>query len=128
MNGATDPSCPSRPWVKVCVVRAGAMMAVSGRDPGELYVELTKEFGRPVYERIDAPADREQKALLSKLSPTRVSAEELAGERIERMLSVAPGNGAAIGGLGTPATVPGSAQSIITTTGESPNGPSVALD
>lgn len=78
---------------------AAEMMAVSGRDPGELYVELTKEFGRPVYERIDAPADREQKALLSKLSPSRVSAEELAGERIERMLSVAPGNGAAIGGL-----------------------------
>ncbi len=78
---------------------AAEMMAVAGRDPGELYADLTREFGAPAYERIDAPADREQKALLSKLSPTRVSAEELAGERIERMLSVAPGNGAAIGGL-----------------------------
>lgn len=78
---------------------AAEMMAVAGRDPGELYAGLTLEFGAPAYERIDAPADREQKALLSRLSPSRVSAEELAGERIERMLSVAPGNGAAIGGL-----------------------------
>ncbi len=78
---------------------AAEMMAVSGRDPGELYAGLTREFGAPAYERIDAPADREQKAVLSRLSPSRVSAEELAGERIERMLSVAPGNGAAIGGL-----------------------------
>ncbi len=78
---------------------AAEMMAVTGRDPGELYGELTKEFGAPAYERIDAPADRGQKALLSRLSPSRVSAETLAGERIERMLSIAPGNGAAIGGL-----------------------------
>jgi phosphoglucomutase len=78
---------------------AAEMMAVAGRDPGELYADLTREFGAPAYERIDAPADREQKALLAKLSPSRVSAVELAGERIERMLSVAPGNGVAIGGL-----------------------------
>ena len=78
---------------------AAEMMAATGRDPGELYGELTKEFGAPAYERIDAPANREQKALLSRLSPTRVSAESLAGERIEKMLSIAPGNGAAIGGL-----------------------------
>ena len=78
---------------------AAEMMAVTGRDPGELYEELTREFGAPVYERIDAPATREQKALLSRLSPSRISANTLAGEPIEKMLSVAPGNGAAIGGL-----------------------------
>ena len=78
---------------------AAEIMAVTGRDPGELYAELTKEFGAPVYERIDAPATREQKALLSKLSPSKISDETLAGEPIEKMLSIAPGNGAAIGGL-----------------------------
>ncbi len=78
---------------------AAEMMAATGRDPGELYGELTKEFGAPAYERIDAPANREQKALLSRLSPSRVAAETLAGEPIEKMLSIAPGNGAAIGGL-----------------------------
>ena len=78
---------------------AAEMMATSGRDPGELYSELTREFGAPSYERIDAPATREQKALLSRLSPDRVTAGTLAGERIEAMLTDAPGNGAAIGGL-----------------------------
>jgi phosphoglucomutase len=78
---------------------AAEMTAVSGRDPGELYAELTKEFGAPAYERIDAPADREQKKLLSRLSPSQVAADALAGEPIVKMLSVAPGNGAAIGGL-----------------------------
>jgi phosphoglucomutase len=78
---------------------AAEMMAVAGRDPGELYGELTKEFGAPAYERIDAPATREQKAMLSRLSPARVDAVTLAGERIEAMLTKAPGNGADIGGL-----------------------------
>jgi phosphoglucomutase len=75
------------------------MMAATGRDPGELYSELTREFGAPAYERIDAPATKEQKAALSRLSPSRVSADTLAGERIEAMLTTAPGNGAPIGGL-----------------------------
>ena len=78
---------------------AAEIMAVAGRDPGELYEELTREFGAPVYERIDAPATREEKTLLSRLSPSRISEDTLAGEPIENMLSVAPGNGAAIGGL-----------------------------
>ncbi|MFA6149034.1 MAG: phosphoglucomutase (alpha-D-glucose-1,6-bisphosphate-dependent) [bacterium] len=78
---------------------AAEMMAVTGRDPGEMYGELTGEFGAPVYERIDAPATTAQKAALSKLSPSQVTAKTLAGERIEAMLSTAPGNGAAIGGL-----------------------------
>ncbi len=78
---------------------AAEIMAVTGRDPGELYRELTTEFGAPAYERIDAPATREQKAVLSRLSPAQVDAETLAGERIEAMLTAAPGNGAALGGL-----------------------------
>ena len=68
-------------------------------DPGVCYRKLTEKFGDPVYERIDAPASPEQKAILSKLSPEQVSAKELAGEPITAMLTTAPGNGAAIGGL-----------------------------
>jgi phosphoglucomutase len=78
---------------------AAEMMAKTGCDPSELYRDLTKELGEPVYERIDAPATPEQKAILSKLSPDQVHATELAGDRITAMLTKAPGNGAAIGGL-----------------------------
>lgn len=78
---------------------AAEMMAVAGRDPGELYRELAREFGEPAYERIDAPATKEQKSILSRMSPDRVKATALAGEPIEAMLTAAPGNGAAIGGL-----------------------------
>ena len=78
---------------------AAEMMARTGRDPGELYRELTKELGEPVYERIDAAATPEQKTILSKLSPDQVQASELAGDPILAKLTTAPGNGAAIGGL-----------------------------
>ena len=78
---------------------AAEMMAKTGRDPGELYRELTKELGEPVYERIDAAATPEQKTILSKLSPDQVQTEELAGDTIVAKLTTAPGNGAAIGGL-----------------------------
>ncbi len=78
---------------------AAEMMAKTGLDPSELYRALTNELGEPVYERIDAPATPEQKAILSKLSPDQVKAKELAGDRIVAMLTKAPGNGAAIGGL-----------------------------
>ncbi|HWV46753.1 MAG TPA: phosphoglucomutase (alpha-D-glucose-1,6-bisphosphate-dependent) [Nitrospira sp.] len=78
---------------------AAEMMAKTGRDPSELYRDLTKELGEPVYERIDAPATPEQKTILSKLSPEQVNATELAGDRIVAMLTKAPGNAAAIGGL-----------------------------
>ena len=78
---------------------AAEMTAKTGRDPSELYRDLTQELGEPVYERIDAPATPEQKAVLSKLSPDQVKATELAGDRIVAMLTKAPGNGAAIGGL-----------------------------
>jgi phosphoglucomutase len=70
-----------------------------GKDPGKRYGELTEKFGAPVYERIDAPATPEEKAILQKLSPEQVTAKELAGEKIEAMLTKAPANGAPIGGL-----------------------------
>lgn len=78
---------------------AAEMMAVTGRDPGELYAELTRVHGTPCYERSDAPATPEQKAVLAKLSPRDITATELAGERIETVLAKAPGDGNAIGGL-----------------------------
>ncbi|MDR3443639.1 MULTISPECIES: phosphoglucomutase (alpha-D-glucose-1,6-bisphosphate-dependent) [unclassified Dyella] len=73
--------------------------ARAGKDPGELYREMTHELGRPVSERVDAPANTEQKARLSKLSPDQVKSTQLAGEKIEAVLDRAPGNGAAIGGI-----------------------------
>jgi phosphoglucomutase len=78
---------------------AAEMKARTGKDPGEIYQALTARFGAPVYQRIDAPATPEQKAILTKLSPDQVGAKELAGDPIEAMLTQAPGNGAAIGGL-----------------------------
>jgi phosphoglucomutase len=70
-----------------------------GRDPGELYRELTREFGEPVYDRVEAPATPDQKKQLAKLSPRQVKLTELAGEKIQTVLNDAPGNGAPIGGL-----------------------------
>ena len=70
-----------------------------GRDPGELYARLANEFGRPVSSRIDAPATTGQKKLLSALTPAQLHASELAGDPIQGILSHAPGNGEAIGGI-----------------------------
>jgi phosphoglucomutase len=78
---------------------AAEMTAVTGRDPGELYRELTQEFGDFAYERIDAPATTEQKAALLRLSPEQIEASTIAGGRIMSLLTKAPGNGAPIGGL-----------------------------
>ena len=78
---------------------AAEMTAKTGRDPGELYRELTREVGEPVYERIDAPASAAQKAVLGKLTPEQLQASALAGEPIREVLTRAPGNGAPIGGL-----------------------------
>jgi phosphoglucomutase len=78
---------------------AAEMTAVTGRDPGQLYGELTGEFGEFSYERIDAPATPEEKAVLKKLSPSQIPVKDMAGSRITGMLTSAPGNGAAIGGL-----------------------------
>jgi len=70
-----------------------------GRDPGELYAELTREFGAPVYDRVEAPATPKQKQMLKQLSAQQISSAELAGEKIQSILTKAPGNGAPIGGL-----------------------------
>ena len=70
-----------------------------GRDPGEIYRALAREFGEPVYDRVEAPATPAQKQMLSKLSPQQVRSTDLAGESIQNILTQAPGNGAAIGGL-----------------------------
>jgi phosphoglucomutase len=78
---------------------AAEMTAVTGKDPGVLYGELTAKYGNPVYQRIDAAASKEQKAKLGKLSPSAVTAKELAGEPIVAILTEAPGNHASIGGL-----------------------------
>jgi phosphoglucomutase len=78
---------------------AAEMTARMGKDPGEIYGELTKDLGDPVYERIDAPATPEQKATLAKLSPSDVHATEVAGQPIEKILTTAPGNGSPIGGI-----------------------------
>jgi phosphoglucomutase len=78
---------------------AAEMTARMGRDPGEIYRELTREFGEPVYDRVEAPATPGQKELLAKLSPRQVKLTYLAGEKIQTVLTHAPGNGASIGGL-----------------------------
>ncbi len=78
---------------------AAEITARMGRDPGEIYGELTSQFGAPVYDRVEAPATPEQKAVLAKLSPQQVRSTDLAGEKIETVLTRAPGNGAPIGGL-----------------------------
>ncbi|MFF4309202.1 phosphoglucomutase (alpha-D-glucose-1,6-bisphosphate-dependent) [Streptomyces sp. 900105755] len=78
---------------------ASEITAVTDKTPSEHYAGLTARFGEPAYARIDAPATREEKALLAKLSPAQVTAETLAGEPVTAVLTEAPGNGAAIGGI-----------------------------
>ncbi|OIJ67373.1 phosphoglucomutase (alpha-D-glucose-1,6-bisphosphate-dependent) [Streptomyces mangrovisoli] len=78
---------------------ASEITAVTDRTPSEHYADLAARFGEPAYARIDAPATREEKALLAKLSPAQVTAETLAGEAVTTVLTEAPGNGAAIGGI-----------------------------
>ncbi len=78
---------------------ASEITAVTGSTPSEHYARLTDRFGDPAYARIDAPATREEKAVLAKLSPQQVKADTLAGEPVTAVLTEAPGNGAPIGGL-----------------------------
>ncbi|WP_418005576.1 phosphoglucomutase (alpha-D-glucose-1,6-bisphosphate-dependent) [Mycobacterium sp. PDNC021] len=83
----------------ILALLASEILAVTGVSPSQRYAELTEKYGAPTYARIDAPANREQKARLSKLSAEQVSATELAGEPIVAKLTAAPGNGAPLGGL-----------------------------
>ena len=78
---------------------AAEITARMGRDPGEIYAELTRELGDPVYDRVDAPATAEEKEILKRLSPQQVRQTDLAGEKIKSILTHAPGNDAPIGGL-----------------------------
>ncbi len=78
---------------------AAEITAGTGRDPGELYQDLTEQFGQPVYERLDVPANTSQKLALRNLSPEMVAVTKMAGEAITAKLTHAPGNGAPIGGL-----------------------------
>jgi phosphoglucomutase len=78
---------------------AAEITARKGRDPSEIYRALTDELGEPFSTRVDAKANPQQKALLSKLSPDQVTSTELAGEPIQNVLSDAPGNGQAFGGV-----------------------------
>ncbi|WP_030340623.1 phosphoglucomutase (alpha-D-glucose-1,6-bisphosphate-dependent) [Streptomyces sp. NRRL S-1022] len=83
----------------ILALLASEITAVTGKTPSEHYADLTARFGEPAYARIDAPATREQKALLGELSPAQVTADTLAGEAVTAVLTEAPGNGAAIGGI-----------------------------
>jgi phosphoglucomutase len=83
----------------VLALLAAEITARRGRDPAELYAELTRELGEPVYDRVEAPATPEQKEILKGLSPQQVRQTDLAGEKIKTILTRAPGNGAPIGGL-----------------------------
>ncbi len=83
----------------IAALLAAEITSRAGRDPGEIYRSLTQEFGNPVYDRIDAPATAEQKAALQKLSPEHIRATTLAGEKIQKILTKAPGDGNAIGGV-----------------------------
>jgi phosphoglucomutase len=78
---------------------AAEITARLGRDPGDIYRELTREFGEPAYDRVEAPATPAQKERLSKLSPRQVRITQLGGEKIERVIDRAPGNDAPIGGI-----------------------------
>ncbi|MEX0892997.1 MAG: phosphoglucomutase (alpha-D-glucose-1,6-bisphosphate-dependent) [Gemmatimonadota bacterium] len=102
--GATFLRRDGMPWTTdkdgiLLGLLAAEITARTGRDPGELYQELTEQFSAPVYERLDAPATPEQKTALAALSPDSVRATELAGEPILHRMTRAPGNDAPIGGL-----------------------------
>ena len=83
----------------VLALLASEILASTGRTPSQHYADLVQRHGEPAYQRVDASADREQKARLGALDPSAVTATEVGGEPITATLTEAPGNGAAIGGL-----------------------------
>jgi phosphoglucomutase len=108
---------------------AGEITAQLGKDPSQLYDDLTQKLGNPAYERVDAPADAAQRKALSKLSGEQIKSATLAGEKIDAVLTKAPGNGAAIGGVkvvtasGWFAARPSGTESIYKIYAESLKGP-----
>jgi phosphoglucomutase len=102
--GASFVRCDGRAWSTdkdgiIAALLAAEMTAKTGSDPGELYRQLTEKFGDPSYDRIDAPANLEQKAILQKLSPEQIRVPDLAGDKIVQILTKAPGDGQALGGV-----------------------------
>ncbi len=102
--GASFLRCDGSVWTTdkdgiILALLASEILAVTGVSPSQRYQQLADQYGAPYYARVDAPADREQKARLGKLSAEQVSATELAGEPITAKLTAAPGNGAPLGGL-----------------------------
>jgi phosphoglucomutase len=102
--GAAFARLDGRVWTTdkdgiVLALLAAEITARMNRDPGEVYHELTREFGEPAYARVEASATPEQKEILGRLSPQQVRSTELAGEKVQAILTNAPGNGAPIGGL-----------------------------
>jgi phosphoglucomutase len=102
--GATFLARDGTPWTTdkdgiLLGLLAAEVLARTEQDPGQRYRKLVHELGEPAYARVDAPASAKQKAVLKQLAPERVTARELAGDAIEAVLTKAPGNGAAIGGL-----------------------------
>jgi phosphoglucomutase len=83
----------------IMALLAAEITATTGRDPGAAYGELTERFGAPAYRRVDSPIDPERKEKLLQLEPSDITADELAGEKIETVLTKAPGNDAPIGGV-----------------------------
>jgi phosphoglucomutase len=83
----------------IAALLSAEITATIGRDPGEIYSELTRELGDPVYDRVEAAATPAEKAALAKLSPADVKITEMAGEKVEQILTSAPGDGQAIGGI-----------------------------
>jgi phosphoglucomutase len=102
--GASFLARDGSPWSTdkdgiIAALLAAEITGRAGRDPGELYAQLTEQHGAPAYERIDAPANALERAALARLSPTDVPAHELAGEPILQILNTAPGDGNPIEGI-----------------------------
>ena len=102
--GASFLARDGSPWSTdkdgiIAALLSAEITARLGKDPGQLYDDLCRDNGAPVYERIDAPANAQQRAALAKLSPADITESQLAGEKIESILTVAPGDGVPIGGV-----------------------------
>jgi len=96
--GASFLARDGSPWSTdkdgiIAALLSAEITARTGKDPGQIYDDLCRQYGRPFYERIDAPANAGQRAALARLSPKDVAASELAGEKIENILTTAPGDG-----------------------------------
>jgi phosphoglucomutase len=102
--GASFLARDGSPWSTdkdgiIAALLSAEITARTGKDPGQIYDGLCEQNGRPFYERIDAPANAGQRAALARLSPSDITASDLAGEKIEKILTTAPGDGNPIGGV-----------------------------